>query len=141
MGTHAPVFWTSKDQTIIAAFSFRHDMIETGINDLPRMIYKFDASTLKTVGPPFEGHTRVVTGLALSFDGTLLASASRDDNTIKLWAFESCQLLASFHVQEPHSIILSPDSHQLAYTTWCDMKSRIYICDTPLHILASILPA
>ncbi|KAG1802350.1 uncharacterized protein BJ212DRAFT_1439180, partial [Suillus subaureus] len=104
------------------------------------MIYKFDASTLKTVGPPFEGHTRLVTGLALSFDGTLLASASRDDNTIKLWAFESRQLLASFHVQEPHSIILSPDSHQLAYTTWCDTKSRIYICDTPPDILASVWP-
>ncbi|KAG1877389.1 hypothetical protein F4604DRAFT_618841 [Suillus subluteus] len=135
--TYAPVFWTNKDQIIIAAFS--HD--DHVKYDHPKTIYEFDALTLKTVGAPFEGHTRLVSGLALSFDGALLASTSQFDNTIKLWAFESRQLLASFHIQGPHSIILSPNSHQLAYTTWCDTKSRIYICDTPPDILASILPA
>ncbi|KIK34814.1 hypothetical protein CY34DRAFT_47852, partial [Suillus luteus UH-Slu-Lm8-n1] len=76
-------------------------------------IYEFDASTLETVGTPFKGHTGRVTGLALSFDGALLASSSRDD-TIKLWAVESRQLLASFHVQNPWLLILSPDSRKLA---------------------------
>ncbi|KAG2055111.1 WD40 repeat-like protein [Suillus hirtellus] len=137
--TRAPVFWTAKDRNIIAAFCFIDP--NSDVFDFPRMIYKFDASTLKTVGAPFEGHTSLVTGLALSFDGALLASASLYDNTIKLWAFESRQLLASFRVQMPHLIILSPNSHQLAYTTWCDMKSRIFICDIPPNILASIWPA
>ncbi|KAG2126554.1 hypothetical protein DEU56DRAFT_916066 [Suillus clintonianus] len=98
-------------------------------------IYEFDPSTLETVGAPFEGHTNVICGLTLSFDGVLLASASKDD-TINLWAFESRQLLASFDVQKPSRIIISPDSRQLAYTTWDDIN--IYICNTPSSILASI---
>ncbi|KIK36085.1 hypothetical protein CY34DRAFT_51288, partial [Suillus luteus UH-Slu-Lm8-n1] len=47
-------------------------------------VWDFDASTLETVGTPFEGHTKFINGLALSFDGALLASSSYD-NTIKLW--------------------------------------------------------
>ncbi|KIK34475.1 hypothetical protein CY34DRAFT_66985, partial [Suillus luteus UH-Slu-Lm8-n1] len=76
-------------------------------------VYEFDASTLETVGTPFKGHTEHVTALVLSFDNALLASASWD-NTIKLWAFESRQLLASFDVQNPWTLVLSPNSHQLA---------------------------
>ncbi|KAG2130182.1 uncharacterized protein EDB93DRAFT_86062 [Suillus bovinus] len=138
--TCAPVFWTAGDKTIIAAFSFNYSAVSDIDFESPRTIHEFDASTLKIVGVPFKGHTLIVTGLALSFDGDLLASASQD-NTIKLWAFKSRQLLASFYVQEPHCIILSPNSHQLAYTTWCDLKSRIYICDIPSNILVSIWPA
>ncbi|KAG1820905.1 kinase-like domain-containing protein [Suillus subaureus] len=96
---------------------------------------------LETVGTPFEGHTSTVTGLALSLDGTLLASASYD-NTIKLWAFESRQLLASFNAYI-HALVLSPDSRQLAYTTSTD-NDHIYICDIPFDILAQVsvsLPA
>ncbi|OJA15167.1 hypothetical protein AZE42_10079 [Rhizopogon vesiculosus] len=90
--TFAPVFWTNKE-TILAAFNF-DDLAAT-------TIYEFDASTLETVGTPFEGHTKVINGVALSFDGGLLASAS-GDHTIRLWAFESRQLLASFVVRLPH---------------------------------------
>ncbi|OAX33919.1 WD40 repeat-like protein [Rhizopogon vinicolor AM-OR11-026] len=72
----APVFWTKKDTTIVAAFSFT---VES-----PTTIYEFDSSTLETVGAPFKAHTKLVDGLALSFDCALLASAS--DDTIKLWA-------------------------------------------------------
>jgi WD40 repeat protein len=118
-----------------------------------KTIYELDASTLETVGTPFEGHTRHVSGLALSFDGALLASYSYDD-TVKLWAFESRQLLASFDVQRPSNLILSPDSRKLAYTTYTDILSptvspelghhviigtkdhRICICDTPPDVLA-----
>jgi hypothetical protein len=134
----APIFWTNKNKNILAAFSFTED-------DYAKTIYEFDASTLETVGTPFEGHTDHVSGLALSFDGALLASAS-DDDTIKLWAFESRQLLASFDVQNPNVLILSPDSCKLAYTTYTkvlsnarviDLKDhRICICDTPPDILA-----
>ncbi|KAG2745615.1 hypothetical protein P692DRAFT_20698173, partial [Suillus brevipes Sb2] len=68
---------------------------------------------LETVRTPFKGHTDLISGLVLSFDDALLASASWD-NTIKLWAFESRQLLASFHVQDIYRLILSPNSRQLA---------------------------
>ncbi|KAG2741413.1 hypothetical protein P692DRAFT_20906686, partial [Suillus brevipes Sb2] len=81
-------------------------------------------------------HTDDVSGFALSFDATLLASSSCDE-TIKLWAFESRQLLASFDVQNPSNLILSPDSRKLAYTTYTeDWHHSICICDTPPDILA-----
>ncbi|KAG2042014.1 kinase-like domain-containing protein [Suillus americanus] len=124
-----PVFWTTNDKTIVTAFSLRH-------HDTTRTIYEFDVSTLQTVGAPFEGHTKIITGLALSLDCALLASASAD-KTIKLWAFESRQLLASFDLLStaPH-LILSPDSRQLVYTT--RHNNNIYLCNILPEILASI---
>jgi WD40 repeat protein len=128
-----PIFWTNKNKNILTAFSF-------DLDDAAKTIYEFDASTLETVGTSFEGHTDYVFGLALSFDGALLASASY--GTIKLWAFESRQLLASFDVQSPTNLILSPDSRKLVYVTYAnepgtdDLISDIYICDTPPDILA-----
>jgi WD40 repeat protein len=126
--TFSPVFWTNNNKTIIAAFRFTED-------DPASTIYEFDALTLETVGTPFEGHTSIVRGLALSFDGALLASTSKD-NTIKLWAFESRQLLASFDVQNLLRLILSPDSCQLAYTIITEGDYKICICDTPPDVLA-----
>lgn len=123
--TSAPVFWTNRNKTIVAAFTFTLDDATT--------IYEFDSLTLETVGAPFDAHTKTVRGLALSLDSALLASAA-DDNTIKVWAFESRQLLASFNAQTPETLILSPDSSQIAYTT----GRKILICNTPLDILASI---
>ncbi|KAG2122239.1 hypothetical protein DEU56DRAFT_984133 [Suillus clintonianus] len=129
----SPVFWTTQNQNITTAFDTKDDSADT--------IYKFDGSTLETVGVPFEGHTGVITGLALSssFDDAVLASASVD-NTIKLWAFESRQLLASFSVRNPMCLIFSPDSRQLAYVTSYykdDHNLKIYICDTPPNIITS----
>jgi WD40 repeat protein len=133
-GSHAPVFWTNKE-TILATFTFE-------VPDNKRLvaattIYEFDASTLETLGAPFQGHTKGIFGLALSFDGALLASTS-GDNTIKLWAFESRQLLASFHVLDPCILTLSPNSRQLAYTTFTKDEYKIFICNTPPDVLASI---
>ncbi|KAG2105036.1 WD40-repeat-containing domain protein [Suillus discolor] len=128
--THAPVFWTNKNKNILT----------TLINSDVTRISEFDASTLKIIGAPFAGHTEAVTNLALSFDGALLASASSHDNTIKLWAFESRQLLASFDVQKPTCIVLSPNSRQLAYTTSSKGDHKIYICNTAPEILASVGP-
>ncbi|KAG2123454.1 hypothetical protein DEU56DRAFT_983807 [Suillus clintonianus] len=125
--TSTPIFWTNKNKNILAAFNFTIDYSRT--------IYEFDASTLKTVGTPFKGHNNVIYGLALSFDGTLLASSSWD-HTIKLWAFESRQLLASFDVQNPDTLVLSPDSCQFAYTTFTGYDDNIYICNTPPEVLA-----
>jgi WD40 repeat protein len=127
--TFVPVFWTNKE-TILAVFSFI-----TEDSDPAATIYEFNASTLETVGAPFKGHTKIITGLALSFDGALVASAS-GDHTIKLWAFESRQLLASFHVQLGYlsPVILSPDSKQLTYVSGSD----ICICKIPPDILTSL---
>jgi WD40 repeat protein len=122
---YLPVFWTTEDKSIVTAFN--------SPDDDPTMIYELDALTLKTVGAPFK-HTSSIISLALSSDRGLLASSCYD-NTIKLWAFESRQLLASFDVKLSE-LVLSPDSRQLAYTTNDDAK--IYICDIPANILASI---
>ena len=101
-------------------------------------IYEFDSSLMReTVGAPFE-HAQTITGLALSFDCALLASASFYHNTIKLWAFESCQLLASFDVDNPRTLILSPNSLQLAYTSF--FPPRIHICNIPSGIIARLWP-
>ncbi|KAJ8588913.1 WD40 repeat-like protein [Rhizopogon salebrosus TDB-379] len=126
--TAALVFGTTKG-TIVASFTF------TGSDAMT--IYEFDASTLQTVGTSFTGHASFICSLALSFDCALLASASFD-NTIKLWAFESRQLLASFDAQFP-DIVLSPDSRRLAYTT--RDSNDIFICNTPPDIITSIWPA
>jgi WD40 repeat protein len=78
----------------------------------------------------------LINTLALSSDRVLLVSTSYD-HTIKLWAFESRQLLASFDVKSlTFTIVLSPDSRQLAYTNWNDCN--IYICNIPANILANI---
>jgi len=130
--TYAPVFWTTNDKSIVAVFALMPPL------ECAKNIYEFDASTLDIIGVPFEGHTEAVTCLALSFDCALLASASHDD-TIKLWAFETRQLLASFDIQYLNALILSPDLRHLAYTTGSDTK--IYICNVPPNILASIRSA
>ncbi|KAG2065489.1 WD40 repeat-like protein [Suillus decipiens] len=127
--TLSPIFWTNRNKTIVAVFKFSSDSYRG------ETIYEFDASTLETVGAPFEAHANTIKGLALSFDGTLLASASQD-NTIKFWTFESRQLLASFDVQNPRCLILSPDSRQLVYSTHTEDGCNICICDIPLNILA-----
>ncbi|KAG2744642.1 WD40 repeat-like protein, partial [Suillus brevipes Sb2] len=77
----------------VGVVRFSTDSKKLALKSWAGTILEFDASTLKTVGTSFKGHTNVVTGLALSFDGALVASSSEDD-TIKLWAFESRQLLA-----------------------------------------------
>ncbi|KAG2349241.1 WD40 repeat-like protein [Suillus weaverae] len=136
--TNTPIFWTTKDKSIVAVFDFKdlkelESESESGWppRDL-NTIYEFDALTLELVGAPFTGHTHTIYGLALSFDCALLASASRHDNTVKLWAFESRQLLASFDDRRVDLFIFSPNSYQLACTHWGD--TNIYIYDIPHDI-------
>ena len=97
-----PLFWTTQDRTIVAAFSFWNG--DSNSDSYPTTIYEFDSLTLETirVGAPFKGHTCIILGLALSSDCTFPVSVS-DDDTVKLWAFDSRQLLASFHVQSLES--------------------------------------
>jgi WD40 repeat protein len=140
---NTPIFWTTKDKSIVAVFDFK-DLEESGPDGPDRppcdlnTIYEFDALTLEIVGAPFKGHTHTIYGLALSFDCALLASASR--HTIKLWAFESRQLIASFDQHRDIDLfIFSPKSHQLAYTNWGE--TSIYIYDPTPDILSNIRPA
>ncbi|KAG1886117.1 hypothetical protein F4604DRAFT_1917800 [Suillus subluteus] len=122
-----PIYWTTKNKSIVAAFSFTDGWTTT--------MYEFNASTLKTIGAPFKA-TSPIDSLALSSDCTLLTSTSHD-RTIKLWAFESRQLLASFDVtSRAITLVISPDSRQLAYTSKDDAK--IHVCNIPANILASI---
>ncbi|KAJ8584444.1 WD40 repeat-like protein, partial [Rhizopogon salebrosus TDB-379] len=75
----------------VGAIRFSQDSKKLAINSFVGScleVWDFDASTLGTVRAPFEGHAKVISGLAVSFRDVLLASALRD-NTIKLWAFES----------------------------------------------------
>ncbi|KAG2742299.1 WD40 repeat-like protein [Suillus brevipes Sb2] len=127
-GSSGPLFWTTKDKSIVTALTL------TRTQDDELTIYEFDASTLKTVGAPFK-HTSSINSLALSSDCVFLASSSYC--TINLWAFESRELLASFKVvKSAFALVLSPDSRQLAYTSFDDAKIRI--CDIPANILANI---
>jgi WD40 repeat protein len=129
-GTFSQISWTNNNKSVIAAFSFTVPEDAIAIT-----IYEFDASTLEPVGAPFEEHTQTVTSLALSFDDIILASASYD-NTIKLWVFESRQLLASFDVQNVLRLTFSPNSRQLAYVVNTKDDYGICICNTPPNVLA-----
>ena len=61
------------------------------------------------------GHTGTVTSVAISPDGTLLASGSADD-TIKLWSLPDGELLNTLegHTRSIYSIAISPDGTLLA---------------------------
>jgi hypothetical protein len=133
-GKFSTLCWTTEDGTIVTAFTFA--------TEHPKTIYEFNSSRLETVqvGTPFEGRTHChISGLAVSIDCVLLASASCQDNTIKLWAFESRQLLASFDRVATNFLVLSPDSRQIAYTTHYG-PPKIYTCNIPPETVDSIWP-
>ncbi|KAG1756974.1 hypothetical protein EDB19DRAFT_1932243 [Suillus lakei] len=67
-GSPKPVFWTTKDKSIVTTFNFTDDQART--------IYEFDALTLKTIEAPFNGDTGIVHGLALLSDCLLLRMLS-----------------------------------------------------------------
>ncbi|KAG1775307.1 hypothetical protein EV702DRAFT_1199615 [Suillus placidus] len=73
---------------------------------------------------PTRGYTRAV---PYDHEGSLVQG---------FFARESRQPLASFNVKSPFTLVLSPDSRKLAYTSFDDTK--IYICNIPANILASI---
>ncbi|HEV3259110.1 MAG TPA: hypothetical protein VG013_19715 [Gemmataceae bacterium] len=61
------------------------------------------------------GHTAVVTSVALTADGTTLASGSYDA-TIKLWDLATCKETATLrgHAAGVYSVAFSPDGRRLA---------------------------
>jgi WD40 repeat protein len=78
-----------------------------------------------------DGHTRHVTGLAFSPDGSRLVSAA-DDRTLKLWDAGSGQEALTLEIGDatPIGVAFAPDGHQLAVA--CG-QHLVMVCDgTPL---------
>ncbi|KAJ8585768.1 prolyl oligopeptidase [Rhizopogon salebrosus TDB-379] len=94
---------------VVQSISFSPDGKQMTSVAWDSIIRRWDLQTGKeiedTLGAPFEGHTKAIRGLALSFDGALLASTS-NDNTIKLWTFK---------LQVPPASCLIPHSETLHY--------------------------
>jgi WD40 repeat protein len=76
--------------------------------------------------PTLRGHSFDVSSLALSPDGSLLASGSWD-STIKIWNITSGQLLRTLtgHVGRVFSVAFSPDGQLIASGGW-DNRLRIW---------------
>lgn len=76
--------------------------------------------------PTDVGHLGAVTGLTFSLDGTLLASASPDDRTVRVWNTQSWQEVASFTFKLdswwPNAFFFNEDGTTLTYrddrSTW-----------------------
>ena len=64
-----------------------------------------------------EGHTEIVTSVAFSPDGTLLASGSLD-NTVKLWDVSTERQIATLPGKQPALVAFSPDGKTLAVGIW-----------------------
>ncbi|KAG1873589.1 kinase-like domain-containing protein [Suillus subalutaceus] len=122
-------------------------LLASGAEDKTARVWSLETGTL--VAGPFQS-IYLVGAVRFSKDSKKLAVKSRwgkylevwDVETqkldVKLWAFESRQLLASFDVMYPRRLILSPDSCQLVYTT--RRNNNIYLCNILPEILASIQP-
>ncbi len=76
------------------------------------------------------GHTHIVSSLAISHDGKLLLSGSRD-RTIKIWQIETGQLIHTLngHTEAINAIALSPDGQTIASAS-TDQTVKIWHTET-----------
>jgi WD40 repeat protein len=82
-------------------------------NDLDPTIRIWDSSTWKQVGEPWKGHTDVVWMIALNPAGTLLVSAS-GDNQVRLWRLSDQRTIAIFkHTHEVFCVTFSMDGKHI----------------------------
>ncbi|KAG1786305.1 quinon protein alcohol dehydrogenase-like superfamily [Suillus plorans] len=90
----------------------RARLFSTGSNRDPT-IREWDTSTWKQVGEPWKGHSGPLNMIALNPTGTLLASAS-DDNQVRLWQLSDQQNIAIFkHTNEVYCVMFSADGKHI----------------------------
>lgn len=79
----------------------------------------------------FEGHSGSVRAVSISPDGTLIATAGRDQ-TIRLWQRSGqCMAILSGHEQMVRTVAFSPDGQTLISGSW-DQTIRIWTCQGEL---------
>ncbi|KAH7318913.1 hypothetical protein B0J17DRAFT_711035 [Rhizoctonia solani] len=81
-------------------------------------IYMLDGWNLQPVLGPFEGHTDLVTSIAVSPDGVYIASGSYD-STIRVWNSKNGELITDpikAHHDRVTSVAFSPDSTRIVST-------------------------
>lgn len=91
----------------------KDDRVVTGCSD--RAVRIWDLKTGKISGSPMTGHRAAVRSVAVSVDGTHIASGS-DDNTICIWRVETRARIAYLtgHSSAVQSVVFSPDGLRVA---------------------------
>lgn len=96
------VTWPKKNDTI-TCFTYTPDG-ETAVVGSYFALYKFNGTTGERTGE-FISHEGTVWAVSPSPDGTLLLSGS-DDQTIKLWDIESCELLTTLFIDDNNEWVM-----------------------------------
>jgi len=116
----------SKNGHILASGSYR----KIKVWQLPSTPRKSPVETQITTLHTLTGHTHIVSSLAMSQDGKLLLSGSRD-RTIKIWQLETGQLIHTLngHTEAINAIALSPDGQTIASAS-TDQTVKIWHTET-----------